>query len=174
MERRLLDFIDIVDFTTDEENQVGLITLRRFDFLDIQKIDKTIIKSRGEKFTKYDSIQEMIDSKETENVFAYNDLYQVVFAVSLDTVRTFCDASSYVIGLEAYYETKHLQYVTKESNATYDLIVRTSRNGELVYDGKNMAISEIANVMKILDNKSSLGITGYNIYKIVRSMEVKE
>ena len=39
---------------------------------------------------------------------------------------------------------------------------------------KNMSISAIANVMKVLDNKSSIGITGYNIYRIIRSMEVKE
>lgn len=174
MGRILLDFTDIIDFSTDDENQVGLITLRRFEFFDIQQKDKTIVKSRGTKFAQYDTVQEMIDSKVTENVFAYNDLYQIVFAVPTDTVRTFCDAANYVIGLEAFYEMKQLQYITKEDNATYDLIVRTARNGEIVYDGKNMAISEIANVMKILDNKSSLGITGYNIYKIIRSMEVKE
>ena len=174
MGRILLDFTDIIDFKKDEENNVGLITLRRFEFFDIQQKADTIIKSRGTKFTYYETVQAMIEAQAIENAFSYNDLYQIVFAVPTDDVRTFCDAANYVIGLELFYETKDLQYVTKQDNATYDLIVRTARNGEIVYDGKNMSISEIANVMKVLDNKSSLGITGYNIYKIVRSMEVKE
>lgn len=37
MGRILLDFTDIIDFSTDDENQVGLITLRRFEFFDIQQ-----------------------------------------------------------------------------------------------------------------------------------------
>ena len=174
MARILVDFTDVIDYKTDEENQVGLITLRRFDFFDILQKDKTIIKNRGQEFKQYDTIQEMLDSKETEDVFAYNEFYQIVFVVPIDSVRTFCDAANYVIGLEILYITKPLQYITKDDNATYDLEVRTENNGEIVFDGKNMSISAIANVMKVLDNKSGIGITGYNIYRIIRSMEVKE
>lgn len=174
MARILVDFTDVIDYKTDEENQVGLITLRRFDFFDILQKDKTIIKNRGQEFKQYDTIQEMLDSKETEDVFAYNEFYQIVFVVPIDSVRTFCDVANYVIGLEILYITKPLQYITKDDNATYDLEVRTENNGEIVFDGKNMSISAIANVMKVLDNKSSIGITGYNIYRIIRSMEVKE
>lgn len=174
MGRILADFTDIVNYSLDEANQVGLIVLRKFEFFDVTEKNNTVVKNRGEKFTQYDTVQDMIDSKITENVFSYNDLNQIVFAVPTDFVRTFCDAANYVIGLEIFYKTKHLQYITKDDNATYDLIVRTGKNGEIVYDGKNMSISEIANVMKVLDNKSSLGITGYNIYRIIRSMEVKE
>ena len=174
MGRIIADFINIADFSLDETNQVGLITLRRLDFFDILQKAKTVIKNRGTEFKQYDTVQDMIDSKETENVFALNDFYQIVFAVPTEIVRTFCDAANYIIGLEILYPTKPLQYVTNDENATYDLEVRTENGGDIVFDGKNMSISAIANVMKVLDNKSSIGLTGYNIYRIIRSMEVKE
>ena len=173
MERLLVDFTDVIDFNLDDSQEYGLITLRAFPFFDITQKNKTIIKSRGERFTQFDTIQTMIESAQTENVFAYDSLGQIVFLVTKDQVRTLCDATAYIIGLEVFYETKDLQYITSEENATYNLIVRTSKTQDIVYAGKHMSFSDIANIMKVLDDKSDIRITGYNIYKITRSMDSK-
>lgn len=179
MKRKLIDYTDILEISKDEENSIGLITLKDLCFLDSTNKNKTIIKCRGTEFTQYESIDSMIAAKTAADstvtdCYAFNELNQIVFAVSLQTIDTFCSAGAYVTGLELTYPLKDLQYTTGDENATYDLKVTLSSNGEILHLGDNMSFNEIGNVIKILDNKLNLNSFGYDIFEITRSLDVKK
>ena len=75
--------------------------------------------------------------------------------------------------MELIYPLKELQYTTGQDNATYDLKVTLSSNGEILHLGNNMSFNEIGNVIKILDNKLNLNSFGYDIFEIRRSLDIK-
>lgn len=178
MKRKLIDYTDILKIEKDTENNIGLIILRDLCFLDNVKKQDTIIKCRGTEFTQYETLDEMKEAmagKESviTDCYAFNELNQIVFAVSIDKVETFCHAGAYVTGLELIYPLKELQYTTGQDNATYDLKVTLSSNGEILHLGNNMSFNEIGNVIKILDNKLNLNSFGYDIFEIRRSLDIK-
>ena len=174
MRRVLIDYTDILEITTDDAQTVGLITLKDFGYFNVIEKEKTIIKSRGVEFTQYATVQEMLDSWETENVYAFNSLNQIVFAVKLENIATFCNAKAYVTGLELIYPMRDVVYTTGEDNATYDLKVTLSTTGEILHLGDNMSFSEVGNVIKILNNKLNINSFGFDIFEITRSMDVKK
>lgn len=176
MKRQLIDYTDILDIKTDIDNNIGLITLRDLYFLDTTNKKDTIIKARGVELTQYDSLQDIIGDStiELENIYFFNELNQIVFVVPVEKVQTFCDAKNYVTGLELIYPMKEVKYTTGEDNATYDLKVTLSSNGEIIHVGNNMSFSEVGNIIKILDNKINLNSFGYDTYEIKRSLDTKK
>lgn len=174
MRRLLIDYTDIIDIKVDKTHNQGLITLRDFGYLDISKKKDVVIRNRGKEFEQCDSVQNMIDENKIENVYAFNESNQLVFAVKEDIVKTLCDAGAYITGLELLYPMKEVVYTTGEDNATYDLVVKLSSTGEVLHVADNMSFAEIGNVMKILDNKLSLNSFGFDIFEIQRSLDAKK
>lgn len=179
MRRRLIDYTDILKVEKDEENSIGLITLRDLCFLDSTRKKETIIKCRGEEFTQYSTLEELKEAMtDTESVitncYTFNEFNQIVFVVPIQQTETFCHAKAYVTGLELIYPLRDLQYTTGDDNATYDLKVTLSSSGEILHVGDNMSFNEIGNVIKILDKKLSLNSFGYDIFEIRRSLDIKK
>ena len=174
MRRLLIDYTDILELDKDVSHGVGLIILKEMNYLDIAQKDKVIIKSRGTELKQHLTVKSMLDSGETKDTYAFNESNQVVFAVPLDTIKTFCSAGAYVTGLEMLYPMKEITYQTSEDNATYDLTAKLSSSGEILHMGDNMSFSEIGNVIKILDNKINLNTFGFDIFEIQRSLEIKK
>lgn len=174
MRRLLIDYTDILEISTDNSHNVGLITLKDLCFFDVTEKTKTIIKNRGKEFKQYATVSEMLDGGETADVYAFNELNEIVFAVTEENIKTLCDAGAYVTGLELLYPMRELIYTTGNENATYDLKVTLSSNGELIHLGNNMSFNEIGNVIKILDNKINLNSFGFDVFEITRSLDIKK
>ncbi len=176
MKRKLIDYTDILDIKEDKDNNIGLITLRDLYFLDVANKGNTVIKNRGTELVQYKSLQDIINDStiELDNIYTFNELNQIVFVVPVEQIQTFCSARDYVTGLELVYPMKEVKYTTGDDNATYDLKVTLSSNGEILHVGDNMSFSEICNVIKILDNKINLNSFGYDIYEIKRSLDIKK
>lgn len=172
MERRLLDYTDIINIAVDETSKIGLITIRELRFLDSTKIKDIKIRARGVEFTQYATVPEMITAAVTENVYSFDDLGHIVFAVSEETVATMCAASDYIMGLEIKYPIVKVQYVTNNENIVYDVKAKLSNSGNVIYLGKHLSLNEVGNLMKSLDNKIDVEYFGNNIYEISRSLEV--
>ncbi len=179
MKRKLIDYTDILEIKEDKDNNVGLIILKDLCFLDLTKKKDTVIKSRGTELTQYATLDEVIEAMADPesiitDVYTFNELNQIVFVVPIKKIKTFCDASAYVTGLELVYPMKEVQYTTGDGNATFDLKVTRSSNGAILHLGNNMSFSEIGNVIKVLDNKINLNLFGYDIYEIRRSLDSKK
>lgn len=174
MRRLLIDYTDILETTVDKSHNVGLITLKDLSYFNVIEKEKTTIKSRGKKFIQHSTVEEMLDSGETEDTYAFNNLNQIVFAVTVDNIKTFCDAKAYVTGLELIYPMRDVVYTTADDNATFDLKVKLSSTGEILHFGDNMSFSDIGNVMKILNNKLNLNSFGFDIFEINRSLDIKK